>query len=437
MSARMVSDLVAILDGELMAAVERGEPDAWGRSNRIADAALTLLPELDRASSEIPQARVGALHALYTEFRRTMSDGAARASAIANLCARLREAVQVGSTRRPTTRPRLVVPPAQALPAWLPPSGFLGAFRVLRPMASGALGTLFLARRETPDGDAIGEEVVLKVPHDASFVPHVTDAELMDAFRAEAAALVAMRRHPNLAHIVAFDMDAAPRPYLVMQRVHGLTLERTIERGELDMVAALDIADGILAGLGEMHAAGVGHLDIKPDNVVLQGDDRIPTLVDFGLAGRLVRPRSGAPGYAAPEVWCDETRASARAADVYSAACLVFEILTGQPLFDGETLMATITQHLSHDGWPPPLVALRHRPETAKVAEVIARALSPQPADRPNIVAFRAALARASMPLRSTAWPVATRVRWNSSPFDLRGLEEGPELSLGTLSDAG
>ena len=245
---------------------------------------------------------------------------------------------------------------------------------------------------------------------------HVPEEELLAQFRAEASALAAIPVHPNLARILAFDVSARPKPFLVMELVEGRTLEEELSEQTLDVRRVFEILDGVLAGLDAMHATGVGHLDIKPDNVLLRRGTGAPTLVDFGLSGRTVRKRCGNPMYSAPEVWNDDREPeSAFAADVYSVACLAFELLTKKPLFDAEDLFGVIRQHMLHDGWPPLLAELRGRPALAKLAEVLSRALRPFPAQRSRVRMLRTELARIAPRLSELAWPLAVESRSDTS----------------------
>ena len=426
----LVLGLLNTLERELLPAIERGDALAWGRANRLADAVLALLP--DGAVPELPSQRVGALQALYMVARETRPDAAARACAVYTLVTRSKQAL--GPTGRrskppslrpsvPSVRPpphSLIPAPHHELPDWVPPSGVLGGFRLVRPMASGGLGSLFLAQRVEDEGDPFAPQVVLKVPHDsAALLAHVPEEELLAAFRAEASALAAIPLHPNLARILAFDVSARPKPFLVMERVEGETLEAELRSGTMTMDRALEILDGVLAGVDAMHATGVGHLDIKPDNVILRRETGAATLVDFGLSGRHVRKKCGNPTYAAPEVWNDDREAeSAFAADAYSFACLAFEVLTGRELFQGEDLFGVIRQHFVHDGWPPGLAELRARPELRKLAEILSRALRANPAHRTRIRMLRTELARLAPVLRTLEWPAAVvPEEWNSTPY--------------------
>lgn len=439
MDDALIVGLLNTLERELLPLVEGGDPRAWGRANRVADAVLALLPEDDVDTASLPLQRVGALHALYVVAKETRQDKAARACAIHTLVTRARDAIGPRRSRPPSLRvPRhSVLPPpptSHEMPAWVPESRILGGFRLVRPMASGGLGSIYRAQRVEDEGDPMAPEVVVKVPNEPSALAvHVPEEELLAAFRAEASALAAIPLHPHIARILAFDVAARPKPYLVMELVEGRTLEEELASGAMRMSHALDILDGVLAGLDAMHGAGVGHLDIKPDNVVLRRETAQATLVDFGLSGRTVRKKCGNPTYAAPEVWNDEREPeSAFAADAYSFACLAFETLTGVPLFDSDDFFGLVRGHLSHDGWPPPLAALRARPELRKLAEVLSRALRANPAQRTRVRMLRTELRRVAPSVRDLAWPIATPEKWASTRYIVSG--EGDDDTLLAVS---
>lgn len=424
MDDALVVGLLNTLERELLPAIERGEASAWGRANRLADAVLALIPEDGLAATDLPKQRVGALQALYVEARTARPDLAARSCALYTFVARAREASDPQRRGRPPSirpgqvRHSLIPAPEQDLPSWVPESGVLGGFRLVRSMASGGLGSLFLARRVEEEGDPLAKDVVLKVPHDAAALSaHVPEEELHAYFRAEASALAAIPVHPNLARILAFDVASKPKPFLVMELVEGRTLEEDLQCGAMTTGRALEILDGTLAGLDAMHATGVGHLDLKPDNVILRRGTGAATLVDFGLSGRTVRKKCGNPMYAPPEVWSDDRAPeSAFAADAYSFACLAFETLTGTPLFDGDDLFGVIRQHLAHDGLPPGITSLRARPELRKLAEILSHALRANPAKRTRIRMFRTELARVAPSIKDLAWPLSGASRWTGPP---------------------
>jgi serine/threonine protein kinase len=180
----------------------------------------------------------------------------------------------------------------------------------------------------------------------------------------------------------------------------------------------------VAAGLEKMHALGIGHLDVKPANVILRAPSSTmdsglvpthaaalpPVLVDFGLAGRKVRPGCASPFYGAPEVWVTEgmgPRAEPAPADVYSFCCLAYELLVGRRLFGGDTLPAVVAAHYAHDGDPPALAALRDDAGLAPVAEALSHGLRADPRNRLTIGQLRVQLAQLAPQLRAGRWPLA------------------------------
>jgi serine/threonine protein kinase len=439
----LVLGLLNTLERELLPVIERGaDAQAWSRANRIADGVLALLSDEERDMMELPS-RVGVLQALFTAAKSTRDDKSARACAVYTFVMRCREASDPQRHSRPppsvrggplsSRSPASIRPPAHSIiptpcrdmPDWVPETGILGGFRLVRPMASGGLGSLFLAHRLEDEGDPLAPQVVLKVPHDASTLPiHIPEEELLGQFRAEASALAAIPVQANLARILAFDVASKPKPFLVMELVEGRTMEKELAEKTLTMPRALEILDGVLAGLDAMHASGVGHLDVKPDNVILRRETGDATLVDFGLSGRTVRKKCGNPMYAAPEVWNDDREPeSAFAADAYSFACFAFETLTGQVLFDHpDDLFNIIRQHMNHDGLPPGVAELRARPELRKLAEILSRALRANPAHRTRVRMIRTELSRLAPQIKDLSWPLRGADRWESQPYSVDDL---------------
>jgi serine/threonine protein kinase len=219
-------------------------------------------------------------------------------------------------------------------------------------------------------------------------------------FRDEASALIALPQHPNLARFVTFDAGTKPKPILVMEFVEGATLERLIETRGLDTPRALRVLEDVLSGLEAMHAVGVGHLDLKPSNVVLRrGEEAV--LVDFGLAGKHLRPGCATGPYGAPEVWGAEDASAASPgnsspakADIYAFGCIAFELLTGRVLFDAPNEMAQVAMHIVHDGSPAPLQKLAGEAPLAPFAELLSSTV------------LRKELARIGPTLSRRAWPI-------------------------------
>lgn len=330
-------------------------------------------------------------------------------------------ATTVGYPREaPVLGPESVVPllkrRAAPLPPWLPPSRTLGGFYVLRALGAGAVGSVFVARRVEEKSDDKAPRFALKVPeYGGTAARTLSEEQFLQLFREEAGALLAIPHHGNLARLVTFDAGAKPKPILVMELVDGPTLERLIETGGMDMPRALSILSGVAAGLGAMHDVGVGHLDLKPSNVILRDPDgpgpalETPVLVDFGLAGRKIRPGCATANYGAPEVWGLLPKGhtpSPAATDVYAFGCMMYEALTGRELFDGDSEVAILTAHLSHDGDLPQLDALSMDDELIGIVDGIRGCLRQDPRKRATVADVRVRLESAAKTLLSRRWPL-------------------------------
>ncbi len=234
------------------------------------------------------------------------------------------------------------------------------------------------------------------------------EPEFLAIFRDEASALLGLPHSPNLARFVTFDLGAKPKPILVMELVEGARCDKLVASRVLTVERAILLLEGVLAGLSAMHGVGVGHLDVKPSNVILR-NETVPVLVDFGLAGRHLRPGCGTSAYGAPEVWGivpEGVRPTPMAANVYSFGCLAFEVLTGETLFDAPNEVALISAHLMHDGAPPPVKKLAERPATAGVAALMAKCLRKDPTARASVAEIREALGRVAQEIAGRAWPL-------------------------------
>ncbi|HET8931936.1 MAG TPA: serine/threonine-protein kinase [Polyangiales bacterium] len=308
------------------------------------------------------------------------------------------------------------VPKEAPLPGWLTGRRTLGGFYVLHPLGTGGVGSVFVVKRveERHREDAI--RFALKVPdYSAEAARTLSEEQFLQLFQQEAGALMALPRHANIAGFVTFDAGARPKPILVMELVEGPTLERVLERGDLDVSGALTLLEGVGAGLEAMHRVGIGHLDLKPSNVILRSQQRpngevvTPVLVDFGLAGRHLRPGCGTGLYGAPEIWGlipTDHEPKPATADVYAFACLAFEVLTGEPLFDEDNELAVINAHLSHDGYPSRLRNLAGAGGRQELCELLANGLRRHPAERVNIAEMRDGLRELAPALRKHAWPL-------------------------------
>lgn len=303
-----------------------------------------------------------------------------------------------------------VINVAEQLPAWLPARRTIGGFYVHRALGVGGTASVFIVSRLEDKNDAHAERFALKVPdYNATAARSLSQGEFLKMFREEASALIMLPNHTNLARFVTFDMGTKPFPILVMELVEGVTLERVIQSRTFDMKKCLKILDDVLAGLEAMHSVGLGHLDIKPSNVLLRKGEQ-GVLVDFGLAGRKVRQGCGTGPYGAPEIWGvlpEGFVPSPTAADIYSFGCVAFEMLTGKVLFSATSEVAQISMHLSHDGFPLAMKALIANPEVGPIAEALVSTLRRDPRLRPSAEELRSDLRAAWSMVEDARWPAA------------------------------
>jgi eukaryotic-like serine/threonine-protein kinase len=259
-----------------------------------------------------------------------------------------------------------------------------GRYELEELVGTGGMSSVFKARDRL-----LERRVALKVLHE-----HYTDdEEYVERFRREAR-VVAQLSHPNIVTVIDRGEDEG-RQFIVFELIEGRTLKELLEEeGRLPVGPALEIALQVARGLAFAHEHGLVHRDVKPQNVILNGDGRAK-VTDFGIArSRDVQGVTqtgmvlGTSNYVAPEQ--AQGGKVDRATDVYSLGVVLFELLTGEVPFPGESFVAVAMRHVNE---PAPSV-LELRPEVpARVADAVARALEKDPAARfPTMDAFAAEL---------------------------------------------
>jgi len=203
--------------------------------------------------------------------------------------------------------------------------------------------------------------------------------------------------HPNILPLHDSG-DAAGLLFYVMPYVDGPSLRDRLEREKrLSVKEAVHVVTDLADGLEFAHRRGVVHLDVKPENVLLEAGHAI--LADFGIARAVSVSGAGAqapagfavgtPAYMSPEACSGEPALDGRS-DQYSLACVLYEMLAGQPPFVAATAQAVAARHLYDE--VPPLGTLR--PEVHQhIVRAVHRALAKNPADRfPTLAAFAEAV---------------------------------------------
>ncbi len=246
-------------------------------------------------------------------------------------------------------------------------------YEILDRISEGGMATVYTARRI---GD--GGIVALKVLREQ----YATDAEFVERFQREAKA-VSELVHPHMVRVYDSGRDASVH-YIAMEYVEGSNLKEYIRReGRLAPDRALQIAAQVCDALEFAHAHGIVHRDIKPQNILMTGDGQVK-VTDFGIARALSSVTItqtgtvlGSVQYLSPE----QARgvAAGRSADVYALGVVLYEMVTGQLPFDGDTPIAIALAHVNKTP-PAPGSLVPGLPE--RVEGIILRALMKSPTDR-------------------------------------------------------
>lgn len=205
----------------------------------------------------------------------------------------------------------------------------------------------------------------------------------------EARALAAVR-HPGLP--IAYSIGRQRGwTYLVLERLYGVTVEQAILHPErpgarMSVVEAVRILVGIADVLSAVHAAGMGHHDVKPANVMLCAGGRV-VLLDFGImipeVDAAAAIASGTPRYLAPEIVLELIRpGQAHLLDIYALGVMGFELLAGRPPFEADSVENLMRMHICDR--PPDLLELRPDVPIA-LADLIDSCLAKAPGDRPGV----------------------------------------------------
>jgi serine/threonine protein kinase len=266
-------------------------------------------------------------------------------------------------------------------------------YRFEEELGRGAMGIVYRATDVR-----LGRPVAIKLLH-----PTLTNELGVARFQSEIR-IAAGLHHPNIVG-VHDSGESDGRLYYVMDYLGGETLRARLKREkQLSVEDALAIVDQVALGLQHAHDHGIVHRDVKPENIILaEGQARV---LDFGLARALSDVDTdrltasglavGTPHYLSPEQASAEKDVGPKA-DQYALACVLYEMLVGEPPFTGPTASSIAMRHISEQAAP---LRLRRSSTPAGVEAAVRRAMEKVPADRFSTIAAFAAAGHAA-PVRT------------------------------------
>ena len=224
----------------------------------------------------------------------------------------------------------------------LEPGARIGHYVIRSLLGEGGFGEVYLAGQLEP----IRREVALKI-----LKPGMDTRAVLARFEAESQAL-ALMDHPAIAKVFDAGATESGRPYFVMERVEGVPLTQYCDEHRLDTRARTELFIRICDATQHAHQKGIIHRDIKPSNILVAAanGEGVPKIIDFGIAKALDRSLTqqtmlteegqliGTPAYMSPEQAAMGSMDIDTRSDIYSLGVVLYELLTGRPPFEPETL---------------------------------------------------------------------------------------------------
>src|SRR5881392_3580367 len=217
---------------------------------------------------------------------------------------------------------------------------FDGRYKILRKLGAGGMADIYLA-----EDQELGRRVAIKILNDR----HANDEQFVERFRREAKNAAALS-HPSIVSI--YDRgEAEGTYYIAMEYLEGRSLkELIVSRGPAPVNVAIEYARQILQELRFAHLKGIVHRDIKPHNVLVDGDGRLK-VTDFGIARAGTSQMTEAGSIVGTAQYLSPEQAKGapvnQTSDLYSVGVVLYELLTGVVPFSGDTPVEIAMKHLS------------------------------------------------------------------------------------------
>ena len=265
------------------------------------------------------------------------------------------------------------------------PGSIVDRYKLLQQIGEGGFGVVYMAEQQQP----VKRRVALKI------IKAGMDTKAVIArFEAERQAL-AMMDHPNIAKVLDAGATDAGRPYFVMELVKGIPITQYCDQANLDTRQRLELFKDVCSAVQHAHQKGIIHRDLKPSNILvtMRDDKPIVKVIDFGIAkatdqkltektlftqfGQMI----GTPTYMSPEqAVISELDVDTRS-DVYSLGVLLYELLTGSPPFDAQTLRSAgydeMRRIIREQAPPKPSTRLSTLAEDVRQSVAVKRHVSP------------------------------------------------------------
>ena len=254
------------------------------------------------------------------------------------------------------------------------PSAF-GKYQIKSVLGQGAMGVVYSGY-----DFAMKREVAIKTVHEE--ILRQRRSEIIERFAAEAEAAGRLI-HSNIVAVYEFNQEDTEKPFIVMEYVNGHSLKQLLDSNRrFGTDEVVRILEQLLDAIGFSHSKGIVHRDIKPSNIIITDEGKIK-IMDFGIAHRDTSDLTqmgdvmGTLGYMSPEQM--QGQVIDNRTDIFSVGVILFELLTGEKPFPGNSFQRVMYSTLQHTPDPPSVL---NNHVSGELDAVVAKALAKIPEER-------------------------------------------------------